>query len=201
LDQLPPQEANLLYASQGPCVLPEAVPFTKGQELYREKSVALLQQGSAIVYRLDESGARLVIRSLYAGDLFGAASVFGDWKKGASSVLAKGEGKVLYLPEELFTQILKSCPTVALRYIRYQSDRIRFLNRRMDAFAAGSTQQRLYEFLTAQADQDGVCYVADNMAQLARMLHVGRTSLYRDLAALEQRELIIRDGKKVILNR
>ena len=198
-DELPPEEAKRLSDPQGPCALPAAEPFVKGQQLYREGSLALLRQGSATVYRVDGSGARLAVRALHPGEMFGAASVFGEWKKGASSVIAGTAGSILYLPEQLFSRILQACPTVAMRYIRYLTDRIRFLNHRMDAFAAGSTRQRLYEFLTAQADSAGVAGDGVSMAQLARMLHVGRTSLYRDLEELERQQLVRREGRRIIL--
>lgn len=171
-----------------------AEQFTKGDELYRNGMLGIILKGSATVKRLNDIGDSITIRAISCGELFGAASVFGSWKDGMSSIIADTACEVLYITEEKFSDILKLYPQISLNYITYLSDRIRFLNRKLDAFTAKSTEERLYEYLLSQSDSDGNVNLDFGMAELSRRLQVGRTSLYRDIQSLESKKLLNRDG-------
>lgn len=177
--------------------LPRAASFKKGDELYKNGYVALIKSGNATVRRIGASGQVLTVRIVGSGELFGAASIFGEWKKGASSIIANGSGEIIYISEKDFSKILLDFPVVSINYIRYLTERIRFLNKRIDAFSAGSTEQRLYEYLTNQKNRDNAVDLQMSMTKLASVLNVGRTSLYRDMDSLEQKGLIKRE-KKII---
>lgn len=186
LANLTAQEREALIAEFSP-----AETFNKGEELYRVGSLGLLERGAARITRLTESGISVTVRALSSGEIFGAAGVFGDWK-GRSSVLATATCTVRYLSEETLQAVMRVHPQVAINYIAYLSDRIRFLNRRMDAFAVGDTVHKLYEFLCFQSDEEGVLQLNYGMAELARRLKMSRSSLYRSLDSLEQSGLIHR---------
>ena len=168
--------------------------FNKGDELYRSGLLGIILNGNASVKRLNDIGDSITIRSISSGELFGSASVFGEWKDGMSSITANSFCEVLYISQEMFCEILKAYPQISINYIEFLSGRIRFLNRKLDAFAAKTTEERLYEFLLSQSNGDGTVVLDFGMAELARRLNVGRTSVYRDIDALESKGLITRDG-------
>lgn len=174
--------------------LDRPISFSKGDELYRNGMLALIISGKATVKRLNDIGDIITIRSISSGELFGAASVFGDWKNGMSSIIADTNCEVLYINEDKFCNILKQYPQISINYISYLSDRIRFLNRKLDAFTTKSTEERLYEYLLSQSNDNGIINLSFGMAELARRLNVGRTSIYRDISSLESKGLINRDG-------
>ncbi len=173
-------------------LLGEPQKISKGGELYRVGYVGILQSGGALVCRMGDTGTAVTVRTISAGEVFGAASVFGEWKEGKSSIIAKSDCSVLYASEESLKDIFQKYPAVAVNYISFLSDRIRFLNRRIDAFSAGSAVQKLYEYLVSQA-KDGVVTFDFGLAELSRRLKMGRSSLYRSLAYLEENELLIRN--------
>ena len=173
--------------------------FKKGDELYKNGNVALITDGKATIRRISLTGQPLVIRSLDAGEIFGAASIFGEWKKGASSIIAETNGEIIYINEDEFKELLLKNKKITFNYISFLTERIRFLNRRIDAFSAGSTEQRLYEFLLSNQDENGIFTLTTSMSKLSSMLNVGRTSLYRDIASLESKGLIERKNKKIYL--
>lgn len=175
-------------------ILDNPTSFSKGDELYRNGMLAVILSGKATVKRLNDIGDSITIRSISSGELFGAASVFGSWREGMSSIIADTSCDVLYISEEKFCEILKQYPRMSINYIGYLSDRIRFLNRKLDAFTTKSTEERLYEYLLAQSDSNGNINLNFGMAELARRLNVGRTSIYRDISTLESKGLINRDG-------
>ncbi len=172
-----------------------AVFVNKGNELYKSGYLGIMKSGKATVKRTSGTGDSITMRTLFEGELFGAASVFGSWKEGLSSIVANCGCEVYYIPENVFKNILNTYPQVAINYISYLSDRIRFLNSRIDAFSAKSTENKLYEFLSSIADDKGIVKLTFGMSELARRLNIGRSSLYRDIDSLEKSGLIARNGQ------
>ena len=175
-------------------LLAKPVKIDKGDQLYKNGLLGLITSGTATIKRHNDIGDVITIRTISQNELFGAASVFGNWKDGMSSIIADTTCEVLYITEEKFCDVLKKYPQISLNYITYLSDRIRFLNRKLDAFTAKSTEERLYEYLLSQADTDGNINLGFGMAEFSRRLQVGRTSLYRDIESLKSKKLISRDG-------
>ena len=175
-------------------LLGDSIVFSKGDELYRNGKLGIITEGSATVKRLNDIGDSITIRTISQNELFGAASVFGSWKDGMSSIIANDICKVLYISEATFCDVIKKYPQISINYISYLSDRIRFLNHKLDAFTAKTTEERLYEFLLSQSDAQGNVNLSFGMAELARRLNVGRTSIYRDISTLESKKLLERNG-------
>ena len=168
---------------------------SKGGELYKTNHIGILLCGSATVSRKGDGGKTVTMRSIGAGEIFGSASLFGNWKEGSSSILADRECKVIYISETDFQDIISKFPTVSFNYIKFLTDRIRFLNRKVDTFSAGSTESRLYEFLLSLADSEGNIKSKFSMAELARRLKIGRSSLYRGIEALQEKGLIVKNDR------
>ena len=168
--------------------------LSKGQELYHSGMLGIIYSGSATVKRLNDIGDSITIRTITKNEIFGSASVFGDWKDGMSSIIANEQCQVYYISQDKFCDILNKYSKISINYIEYLSDRIRFLNRKLDAFTTKSTEERLYEFLLSLSDNNGNVNLSFGMAELARRLNVGRTSLYRDISSLESKKLIARNG-------
>lgn len=188
-DGLNEQEVSALFSLLG-----EPIAFNKGDELYKNGMLGIIIVGSATIKRLNTVGDAITIRTIFQGELFGAASVFGSWKDGMSSIVAENSGKVVYINEDTFCKLLKKHSQISLNYIEYLSDRIRFLNRKLDAFTARSTEERLYEYLLSQSDGAGNVNLQFGITELSRRLQVGRTSIYRDIESLESKKLISRNG-------
>lgn len=177
----------------------DPVSFCRGEELYRYGKVGILLSGRARILRQNDFGTVVPMRFLEAGECFGVASVFGEWKQNASRILAVTPVTVQYLTEENLRRIFAADPAVAERYIGYLTDRIRFLNRKIDTFSAGTAEQRVYEFLLSRADGSGPVTLEFGMAELARRLRIGRSSLYRAVGRLEQNGLIRRENNQFYL--
>ena len=118
--------------------------FDKGDELYRFGYIGILKKGIATIRRLNDIGDSITIRTICDGELFGMASLFGDWKDGMSSIIADSACEVIYFSEEQFTDIIKKYPQFSINYIKYLSEKIRFLNQKLDAFTTKTTEERLY---------------------------------------------------------
>lgn len=177
------------------------VAFSKGDEIYRVGNVGIIVSGKAKIVRRSESGTVMTVRNLNDGEIFGAASVFGEWSTSLSSITATCDVTVRYITEEGLTELFSAFPTVSVNYVRYLTDRIRFLNRKLDAFSAGNTEERLYEYLLSVSDADGRVSLDFGMAELARRLRVGRSSLYRSIDALVSSGLLTREKNEFIIKK
>lgn len=176
--------------------LSDPVAFSKGETIYSEKHfkrcIGVVLSGSAKALPIGGDG---VLSYFSEGSVFGAAAVFGENEQYISRIEAVKPCKIQFIEEHRLRYIFEHYPKTAVNYISFLSSRIRFLNERLSIMMRDSAEGRLYAFLLKNGGYDG------SMTGLADILCMGRTTLYRELAALEQKQLIVRqDGKiKVIL--
>ena len=88
-----------------------------------------------------------------------------------------------------------------MNYVRFLSDRIRFLNSKISTFTADSAKSKIMRYLISQAEiqsnPDGNVLLTMSCQKLAEFLNMGRASLYRAFEQLESDGLIRRNGKSV----
>ena len=171
----------------------------KNSELYRVGSIGIILSGNARICRMDDTGESVTVRNISEGELFGVAGVFGEWSKEKSHIVATKPCRVLYITEAQLRSILMQYPTVAVNYITFLTEKIKFLNRRTDTFSAKSASHKLYEHLISVADSDGKVSLKIGLAELARRLKMGRSSLYRSLDELQSNGLLKKENGVLIL--
>lgn len=162
-----------------------------------QKGIFLMAKGRATIYS-GSSGHKTVLRNLNQGDIFGAASLF-DGVKLYNTTVISGECEIILLPKKLIQEIIRYESEVAFNYLRYLSDRVSFLNKKISAFTAGSAEQKLAVYLSGLDFKDGRCTIEVSYTSLAQMLGIGRASLYRSLELFENEGIISRNGKTIVL--
>lgn len=171
--------------------------FQKGELVFSrasgEKLLGMMIDGSASVLK-----DKLVISRLLPGDIFGAVTLFSGEELFLNDIEADGRCAALFISGGAMRRIIHDEPPVAAGLIEYLSERIYFLNRRIEAFTAGRAEEMLYVFLSVNSDEEGCCRVG-NCSELARKLGVGRATLYRSLDILEESGRIAREGKTIRL--
>ena len=189
--QLPVQQAEEILRGEA-----SQKQFSRGEIIYSpenyQRALGIIARGTAIVEK--ENG--VLLNRLEAGSCFGAAALFAQEERYVTTIRAKSECTVLFLPAASMERILMNYPQIALNYIRFLSGRIQFLNRRIDSFVAPNVEETLLSYLRQQP-QGKLDRVP--MAKLAEILNVGRTSLYRAVQHLEQCNMITREGKTICL--
>ena len=174
--------------------------FVKGQVLYSpehfRKELACVLSGQVLVTKGD--GA-LVVSLLQPADLFGAAALFNSEAEYVSTLTARSRCIVLFLTQDSVRQLIDSQPRFRGNYIRYLSCRIRFLSDKIDSLIQGSGEKKLSCFLLRQMDADGQVRLGCSMTELAARLNIGRASLYRELQKLEDRGILTRQGKSILI--
>lgn len=178
----------------------DEVTFAKGETIYdadhMRRALACIVQGRARVMF-----GRVVMNDLYPGDVFGAAALYGTSEEYSSSVVVVSPCRVVFIPQETVSRWMSAVPRVGENYVRFLSDRIRFLNRRLSTLTAGHADGRLWQYLLAHQDADGMVIISGGMTALAERLDMGRSSLYRSLDALTDAGYIRREGKKIYITK
>ena len=134
------------------------------------------------------------MRLIKAGEVFGAASLCGG-KAYVARVRAAADCRVQFLPEDTLRAWFLAEPQMALNYMAFLTDRVRFLNGKIAVYTCEGASGKLYSWLCANGDGDGALPKL-SMTKLAATLNMGRTSLYRAFDELEKQNLLVRkDGK------
>ncbi len=181
--------------------------FNSGAELDPKGNLVLILEGTARVFSSDVERA-VMLRDLTRGDIFGVAELFGcdcgDFP--ISRVEAKNKCKALFIPRDKISYLLENDKQIMYNYLDFLCCRIRFLNKRIACFTAGSAERRLAIYLDSLATdkeaENGAVMVTplSSMGALALTLDIGRASLYRALDTLITDGFIEKDGKSFILS-
>ena len=154
-----------------------------------EKSFGVVVSGSVSISKGNRASSVLMKKTSVGGG-FGAAALFGNVLQYASTIRAtSSQTTVALISEAAMVRLIEREPKIAISYIGFLSDRIRYLNSKIDTFATGNAGQRLIRFLLAEAP----CEIS--MQGLSQLLGVSRVTLYREMEKLEQADLVKRDGK------
>lgn len=161
-----------------------------------QKSIGILTKGTVVVRGLHN----VVLNTLSVGGCFGVAALFHPGEEYVTTVQAKNSAEVVFISDVQLTALFRQVPETAVNYISFLSERICFLNRKIQSFTTPTAAAGLALYLL-ENQRDGVVTVACGYAGLARGLGMGRASLYRSLEQLEQSGVISRIGRTIhILN-
>lgn len=171
--------------------------FAAGQEIYTasrfSRAIGVLTDGTATVRK-----GTVVMNTLRAGDCFGVAALFHPADEYFSTVQAKTAAELVFITDSELTSLFAQFPQTAVNYIAFLSQRIQFLNQKIDSFTAPSALASLGRYL-AENQRDGLVVPEGGYSGLARRLNIGRASLYRGLEQLEREGVIRRTEKNVLV--
>lgn len=180
--------------------------FESGEKIYTrnsfKKSIGIVLSGELKAFKPGAEGANLVLNTFLTGGVFGVAGLFNNTKQYVSEVVAVKRSRVLFLPQQLLHRLFEQNFQIAENYISYLSNRICFLNSRIDNFTGGSAETRLAAFilsLSAQNDNSLQFRLPCTLTQLSNTLDMGRASLYRAMDALSELGIIQKNGRVITI--
>ena len=176
--------------------VPTPVEMKNGEDVSTnvQRCLGILLQGQLEIHSAD-SEKNVILRTLSAPAVFGAASLFCQGEPPFSQIKAKSACSLLFVPLEAVQTLLGQDENFRYAYLTLLSDRVRFLNRKIQCFTAGSAERKLALWLISE-DQKNIV-LPSAISSLADMLDLGRASLYRALDKLEGEGLISRSGRTI----
>lgn len=181
-----------------------AADYEKNDVVYDKtnfsRSLGIVLEGRLRVTKENADKRPIVMSTLQRGALFGAAALFNSEPEYATKITAIERSRVLFLPQQLIKRMIEREPDIAENYIRYLSERILFLNRKIYFLTAGTAEQRLAGFLLDNLAVGEYSEMPMPMHRLADALNMSRASLYRAFDELTESGAVSKQGKLVCIN-
>lgn len=172
--------------------------FSSGEKVCLEKDGAcrmgILLSGALKVLSPSDN---TILNRLEPSSLFGVSCLYGE-KSAETVIVAAKASTILFLNGE-DSEVLWENSKLRKNLISFLTDRIRFLNRKIASFTAHGSDEKLLCYLQQNADESGKVTLTHSYSELAGALHLGRASLYRAMEKLEQRGIMQRNGKDLML--
>ncbi len=181
-----------------------AAEYEKNEVVYDKtnfsRSLGIVLEGRLRVTKENADKRPIVMSTLQRGAIFGAAALFNSEPEYATKITAIERSRVLFLPQRLVKRMIEREPDIAENYIRYLSERILFLNRKIYFLTAGTAEQRLAGFLLDNLAVGEFSEMPMTMHRLADALNMSRASLYRAFDDLTASGAVSKQGKLVCIN-
>ena len=180
----------------------EAADFAAGDIIYDEsnfrRSLGFILSGKAEV-QTNNAGHLIILNRLAPPQLFGAAGLFQEDGLYVTRIVALEPSRILFIPQDLLTEAMQKDFTLVENYLAFLSQRIRFLNQKINNFTQAGAEGKLARYLLDMArDQksESVSFPV-SIQNVAKVLNLGRASLYRAFDSLAESGYIRRSGKKI----
>ena len=175
--------------------------YEKGEVIYSRnnysRSIGIILEGSVRVFKELADGHSIIINTLRRGSIFGAAALFNNEREYVTELRALEPCRVIFFSQRLISRGIERDHRLAENYIRYLSEQILFLNRKLYFLSGGTAEQRLASFFADNASEIGFVEQPLNMTQFAAELNISRASLYRAMEALIDSGAIEKNNKKI----
>ena len=158
--------------------------------------IGAIYKGKAVI-KSGKDG--VIIKKITTGDIFGAASLFAK-PDHITYVSAVSNCIVICLSKEFINKCIEFDNTMAKNYIAFLAQKITFLNSKINSYTAKSAENKLYSYLLQLPRANNEITLNVSLSTIAKMIGVGRATLYRSLEKLEMSGAITKHGKKIILN-
>lgn len=184
--------------------LEKPISFKKGDTIYSAEvfsnAIGFVIKGTATAVTNNSEG--IYMKSFTEGNVFGAAAIFGNEERYISTIIAKTDMEILFISEETLKYFFALCPKTALNYISFLSDKVRFLNKKLNMISCPTAEDTVFNYLCSIKNSENIAKLPVSVTLLSKMLGLGRASLYRSFEALEKEGKIKRENNiiKVIKN-
>jgi len=180
--------------------------FKKGQTLFNEGSypygVFCINNGKVKLAHLGDDGKDQIIRLLKNGDVVGYRALLSGQRYSATAV-ALEDTHVCFIPKELFINVLKKDPNLALEMMKLLSDELHKSQVKLTHLAQKPVRERLAEVLlfikeTYGFEADGITLdIRLSREEIANLVGTATESTIRLLSEFKRENMVDLDGKKI----
>lgn len=162
--------------------------------------VLFLLEGHARVNVYSSTGIRVSFRDMAAGAIFGELSA-ADGHPRSASVESVGPCLAAVMPREVFLQSLRDQPEFMMSVIVHLTRQIRTLTGRVFEFSTLAVRNRVHAELLRIAgparnnSEEAVLSPAPTHEEIASRISTHREAVTRELARLEERGLLKKEGR------
>lgn len=166
-------------------------------------SLYVILSGKVKVYLNDESGKEAIINYQEAGEYFGELSLIDDSKRSAS-IMTMERSTMVIMPKQVFHEVLKSNPDIAIHLLKDMVHRVRTLTDEIKSLALSDVYGRLSKMLLSLArERDGLLIIERHVTQqeLANRIGASREMVCRIFKDLIKGGYITAERNHYIINK
>ena len=182
------------------CLQPQQVSYKKDEYITTVgeylRGVGVILAGEAAVIKESASGDRVVMTILQPGDIFGEIAAFAENPRWPSTVQAREDAAVLFIPRD---RITGRCDKNCLRHqflitnmLRIISERALMLNQKVNYLTIKSMRGRISAFLLdhCREAKQSTFTLPLNRNEMADFLNVSRPSMSREIGRMKKEGII-----------
>jgi len=177
------------------CKIIEYLPQDIMQDYKSTQNIGIIISGKATIISGDNG---VIIRKLAKNDIYGVAKLF-DTSNYLTKVVATTKCSVLAINKDFVEACMEIDKQIGINYISLLAKKISFLNNKISSYTAKTVDNKLYTYLLQLPRNENVIELNTDFSAIAKMLGIGRASLYRAFDKLEKEGLIIKNEKIIIL--
>ncbi len=182
----------------------EIYEFEANENIYTptdfSKKIGFVISGECIVEKIKADNGAVPLNKLVSGDSFGIITVFSEAERFPTLVRAKKKTKVMFLDGSEVISLCERYSEISLAVIKFLSNRIEFLNKKIATFSADSVEEKFSFFLIEESKRYASDTFTLNLSKTAKALNAGRASVYRAIEALKKLSLIKFENKKIYIS-
>ena len=188
----------------------EVIKAARGDILIREEEVAtrgfyVILEGGARVAITGPDGREAVLAFLEQGDFFGEMSLL-DGDPRSATVRAATEARLLLVRHQVFMELLRKFPEIAIALLTELSSRLRRANRKISALALSPVYARVSGALLQLAELRGfrlrgqvLIHDRPTQQEIAEMANTSRETVSRVLGQMQKEGLVSMDGRDLVI--
>lgn len=166
------------------------------QNALSKKQIGIILKGKAVILSSDDG---VIIKKLGKNDIFGVAIMFDNEPKYSTRVVSASSSTVLLLSKDFLLKCFSKSPKIVTNYLEELASKISFLNAKISSYTAKSAENKLLAYLMQLPRENNVVFLNTDFSSIAKMIGIGRASLYRAFDKLISDGIIEKDNKKIIL--
>ena len=183
--------------------------YKKGQMILLEESQGetffIIVSGAVKVTRLSDDGREVILAILGESDFFGEMSLL-DGEGRSANIVANEDAEVLTLSRRDFLDCLETYPKIAIALLEELAIRLRKSDQHIESLSLSDSEHRIAITLIRFAQELGMIKQGDvkisNLPfqqDIANMAGTSRETVSRTLKLLEEKDLIKKEGKDLII--
>ena len=183
--------------------------YKKGQMILLEESQGetffIIVSGAVKVTRLSDDGREVILAILGESDFFGEMSLL-DGEGRSANIVANEDAEVLTLSRRDFLDCLETYPKIAIALLEELAIRLRKSDQHIESLSLSDSEHRIEITLIRFAQELGTIKQGDvkisNLPfqqDIANMAGTSRETVSRTLKLLEEKDLIKKEGKDLII--
>ncbi len=166
----------------------------------------IIESGSVKITRLDDEGREVILAILGSSEFFGEMALL-DGQGRSANVMAIDDSVLYTLHRRDFLDVLERFPTISILLLREMTSRLRKSDQQIKSLSLSDAEHRIGIAIHRFAEDMGIFKMGQVIINrlpyqqdIANMSGTSRETVSRMLKNLEQKGLVEREGRRLIIH-